>query len=73
METQEDANQRIADWWSKVVDNSEWILNQGMYKALIVHEVLQGRMPVLDVFASNSNTKVPGAFFSKFLCKTHWV
>ena len=64
----ENARQKVADFWSKVVDNSEWVLHQQVYDMLIVNPVLQGRKPVLDVFASDSTTKVPGAFFSKYLC-----
>ena len=64
----ENERQRIADFWSKVEDNSEWVLNQQVYEQLIGNEILQGRKPVLDVFASDSTTKVPRAFFSKYLC-----
>ena len=64
----EEEHQRVADMWSKLVDNSEWVLKQSVYDMLSTHEVLQGRKPELDVFASSTTTKVPGSFFSKFLC-----
>ena len=35
---------------------------------LIAHKVLQGWLPVLDVFASSTTTKVEGSFFSEYLC-----
>jgi len=35
---------------------------------LIRDPVLQGRKPALDVFASSTTTKVPKAFYSKYLC-----
>ena len=50
----EEEHQRVADMWSKVVDNSEWILKQSVYETLIAHKVLQGRKPALDVFASST-------------------
>ena len=64
----EEVHQKVADLWSKVVDNSEWCLKQSVYDMVTSHSVLQGRKPVLDVFASSATTKVPGAFFSRYLC-----
>ncbi len=59
---------QVADAWSKVEDNSEWLLHEEVYQELIQDEVLEGRRPALDVFASNTTTKVSGAFYSKFMC-----
>ena len=63
----EDANQQIADYWSKVEDNSAWVLHPLAYGMLISHPVLQGRCPTIDVFASSDTTKVAGSYYSKYL------
>ena len=63
-----DPNQQLADTWSKVEDSADWSLNQAVYDQLITEPVLGGRIPAMDVFASSSNTKVPGSFYSRFLC-----
>lgn len=62
-----DAQQVQADALSKVVDETDWVLNQEVYKRLLASLPLQGRSPTLDAFASATNTKVPGAFFAR-----HW-
>jgi hypothetical protein len=61
-----DAQQVEADAWSKVEDESDWMLNQEVYERLVRHPVLQGRSPTVDVFASATNTKVAGAHFAKY-------
>lgn len=61
-------SQQVADAWSKVEDNSEWILNQEVYEELIRDQVLRGRRPALDVFASSATTKVLEAFYSMYMC-----
>ena len=59
---------QVADHWSKVEDNSEWILHDAVYQQLIHDPVLAGRIPALDAFASTTTSKVPEAFYSKYLC-----
>lgn len=59
---------QVADAWSKVVENSEWIMNQEVYEELESDEVLDNRKPALDVFASSATTKVPGACHSMYMC-----
>ena len=63
-----DPNQQVADAWSKVQDGTDWALSTAEYAQLLTEPVLAGRTPAIDVFASSSNTKVPKAFYSKFMC-----
>ena len=63
----EDEHQQIADYWSKVKDDSAWELNPKAYAILISQPVLSGRTPTLDVFASSVTTKVLSSFYSKYL------
>ena len=63
-----DDHQVVADYWSKVLDTSDYRLNDQVYKSLLSDPLLAGHLPVLDAFASSTNTKVPGAFYSKFYC-----
>jgi len=63
----EDEHQRIADHWSKVEDDSAWVLNPAAYVILISQEVLGGRLPTIDIFASSTTTKVPDSFYSKYM------
>ena len=57
-----DAHQRIADFWSKVDDSSDFKLNFKVYDELVSEPLLAGYRPVLDAFASIANTEVPGAY-----------
>ncbi len=50
---------QVADQWSKVEDNSEWVLHEEVLQELIWDPVLHGRKPALDAFASSTTTKVP--------------
>lgn len=59
-----DDHQQIADFWSKVQDNSEWSLHPEVYEQVIQHPILQGRKPTIDIFASHTTTKVQEAFYS---------
>ena len=59
---------QVADQWSKVEDNSEWVLHEEVFQELIQDPALQGRKPALDVFASSITTKVPEAFYSRYFC-----
>eukprot|EP00798_Chlamydomonas_sp_ICE-L_P011113 gene11113-biopygen12570 len=59
--------QQVADHLSKVEDEEDWSLHQGVYLKVLEHPCLQGRRPTLDVFASGSNTKVEKRKGSKFL------
>eukprot|EP00798_Chlamydomonas_sp_ICE-L_P011140 gene11140-biopygen12596 len=59
--------QQVADDLSKVEDNEDWSLHQGVYLNVLEHPCLQGRRPTLDVFASGANTKVQGAYYSNYL------
>lgn len=59
---------QVADHWSKVKDNSEWILHDTVYQQLMRDPVLTGRIPALDAFASTTTSQVPEAFYSKYLC-----
>ena len=63
----EDEHQQIADYWSKVKDDSAWELNPKAYAMLVSHPALSGRTPTRDVLASSVTTKVPGSFYSKYL------
>ncbi len=63
-----DAHQQVADFWSKVEDSSDFKLNFQVYDELISDPLLAGYKPVLDAFASSTNTKVAGSFYSKFYC-----
>ena len=62
----EDSNQQVADHWSKVEDNSAWVLHPRAYEQLLTHPVLQGLRPTIDLFASSDTTKVPGSYYSKY-------
>ena len=64
----EDEHQQLADFWSKVQDNSEWSLHSAVYQSLIQHPILHGVKPTLDVFASHTTTKVADTFYSKYAC-----
>ena len=64
----EDDHQQMADFWSKVQDNSEWSLHPEVYEQVLVHPVLQGQKPTVDIFASHTTTKVPQYFYSKYAC-----
>eukprot|EP00798_Chlamydomonas_sp_ICE-L_P004490 gene4490-biopygen22201 len=59
--------QQVADHLSKVEDQEDWSLHQGVYVEVIEHPCLQGRRPTLDVFASGANTKVQGAYYFNYL------
>lgn len=61
-------HQRIANFWSKVEDSSEWSLQDKVCQQLISEAVLQGFRPTIDVFASHTTTKVPECFYSKYAC-----
>ena len=63
-----DAHQQVADYWSKVEDSADFKLHPQVYNELVSDPVLEGYTPVLDAFASSANTKVPGAFYSRFYC-----
>jgi hypothetical protein len=62
-----DAEQQQADDFTKVVDNTDWSLQEEVYEGVVNHGCLEGRKPSLDVFASPTNSKVPGAYFSLYL------
>lgn len=61
-------HQQVADYWSKVVYPSDYMLNPEVYQQLIEDPLLERRKPILDAFASSSNTKVPEALYSRFYC-----
>jgi hypothetical protein len=61
-------NQRLADYWSKHEDTTEWSLHPEVVESILSHPVLDGRGVTLDVFASTHSSLVPGAFFSRFHC-----
>ena len=61
------AEQQTADDLTKVEDNTDWALHPEVYEKVISHEVLGGKRPTVDVFASPTNTKVEGAYFSLYL------
>lgn len=56
-----------ADALSKATD-SDWELHPEVYEGIMRCAALRGAQPTLDVFASDKNTKVPGAFYSRYLC-----
>ena len=64
----EDDHQQIADFWSKVQDNSEWSLHPEVYDKVIQHPILRGSKPTIDIFASHTTTKVQEAFYCKYAC-----
>eukprot|EP00798_Chlamydomonas_sp_ICE-L_P029368 gene29368-biopygen8612 len=61
----EHPEQQLADDHSKLVDNSDWSLQEDVYRDVVNREVLGGRKPTLDVFARGANTRVVGAYYSK--------
>eukprot|EP00798_Chlamydomonas_sp_ICE-L_P001805 gene1805-biopygen14627 len=61
----EHPEQQLADDHSKLVDNSDWSLQEDVYRDIVNREVLGGRKPTLDVFAHGANTRVVGAYYSK--------
>lgn len=63
-----DPQQQLADSLEKQYDNSDWQLHDQTYQWLLSRQELQGRLPTLDVFASEHNTKVQGAFYSRWDC-----
>lgn len=64
------SNQVIADELSKLVDDSEWLLNDGIYSRVVLGRLsVSGRQPTIDIFASAASSKVPGSFFSRYYCQ----
>jgi hypothetical protein len=63
-----DAWAELADYLSKLTDNTMWVLDQDMFNTITSHPVLQGRTVTLDVAADFITTKVPGAFYSQYWC-----
>ena len=61
-------NQRLADSLEKQLDPGDWVISDQVLKAAYSHPVIGNRPFTLDVFASDTNTKVPGRFYSKWLC-----
>lgn len=61
-------NQEVADWLSKLSDNSEWLLADWVYEQKVRTAVqMFGYDITQDVFASSTNAKVP-RFFSRYWC-----
>lgn len=56
--------QQIADFWSKVKDNSEWSLHPEVYEKVIQHPILQGRETKYGHLYKHTTTKVQEAFYS---------
>lgn len=64
----EDEHQQLADFWSKVQDNTGWSLRPAVYQESMQHKILQGLTPSLDVFGSHATAKVPQVLYSKCAC-----
>ena len=62
-------NQLLADRLEKLEDSSDWVMSQEAVSAVMANPACSGRQLTLDVFASDTNTRVPGRFYSKWLCK----
>ena len=62
----EDPDQQWADDLSKVRDESDWILNNEVFLSVLRATSLGGRQPDLDAFATATNSKVPGSYFSVY-------
>ena len=59
--------QQLADGLSKFEDGSQWCLDGKVYRRLWEEDCLRGRgPPLVDVFADEFSTKLPGRFFSRF-------
>ncbi|BDA41870.1 hypothetical protein COCOBI_02-6650 [Coccomyxa sp. Obi] len=61
-----DPQQQLADSLEKQYDDSDWQLHDHSYQWLLGRQELDGRTPTLDVFAAEHNTKLPGAFYSRW-------
>jgi hypothetical protein len=55
-------NQMEADRLSKEVDNADWILLQQYQQQVLQQELLQGRLPTLDPFASSISMMAPCSY-----------
>ena len=50
--------QQIADFWSKVEDNSQWELHPELFAAVVARGCQQGRAPTVDCFADAVTKKL---------------
>jgi len=61
--------QQLADAMSKVVDNSQWLLNGVVFRTVVLPAVAEHGVALnFDLFADDHSTKVPGRFYSRFYC-----
>ena len=63
--------QQEADRLTKEIDNSQWALCESETQRILEHatHTVEGWEGLtLDAFADNSNSKVPGAFYSRYWC-----
>ena len=65
----ETTNQMLADSLEKQMDPGDWVASPEILQAVSQHLAVGQRPFTLDTFASDTNTKVPGRFYSKWLCK----
>ena len=62
--------QQLADAMSKVVDNSQWLLNGVVFRTVVLPAVAEHGVALnFDLFADDHSTKVPGRFYSRFYCR----
>ena len=59
--------QQQADDYTKMEDANDWSLNPDVYRMVLEAQSLGGLRPSIDVFASPTNSKVEGAYFSLYL------
>ncbi|BDA41867.1 hypothetical protein COCOBI_02-6620 [Coccomyxa sp. Obi] len=64
-----EANQVLADQLEKQEDSSDWVMPYATLAEVLSNAACAGRSFTLDVFASDTNTRVQGRFYSKWLCK----
>lgn len=63
-----EANQMQADQLEKMEDSSDWVMAHDAVAAVMGTAACAGRCLTLDVFASDTNTRVAGCFYSKWMC-----
>lgn len=60
-------NQVEADRLSKLIDNSDFVLEPAARQRVLEHPLLQGRQPTVDPFGSSASSMAP-CFYSKVGC-----
>ena len=65
----EESNQRLADSLEKQQDPGDWVVANDVLRTVYEHPAVGRRPFTLDAFASDTNSKVPHSFYSKWLCK----